>query len=141
MPVAAMTCTVLSRCIAVRRPFRFPLPSCIWASSAPMVRHCAGVTGQCTTEEIERRDAERELDRKAYQKCRDAEESLGPPFNRKIFVANFRSQDGSRRVPKIQINDSTDRKIMTITEKDFEEIVKNLPKIKTELIRYGKKLT
>mmetsp|Transcript_24791 Transcript_24791/g.51522 ORF Transcript_24791/g.51522 Transcript_24791/m.51522 type:complete len:142 (+) Transcript_24791:37-462(+) len=95
----------------------------------------------CDAEELARRDAGRAGDRAAYEGRCAKQVSLGDPLDRQMIVANLRTKDGRRRVPKLMIKDSEGQKWMSLTEEDFEAIVKFLPKIKTEIIRYQKKLT
>ncbi|CAK0793094.1 unnamed protein product, partial [Prorocentrum cordatum] len=66
----------------------------------------------------------------SWKENESREVTLGSPLDRKVLVSNFRSGDGLRRVPKLMIKDSTGRRFMTLTEKDFKAIVANLPKIK-----------
>ncbi|CAE8641112.1 unnamed protein product [Polarella glacialis] len=91
-------------------------------------------------EEIASRDSNVGDTRAAYEQRKAAEVSLGPPFGRKVYVSNLRQKDGRTRVPKLTITDSSGAKWMTLSEADFEEIVKLMPKIKDEIIRYQKKL-
>merc|ERR1712039_75955 len=95
----------------------------------------------CSEQDLERRDAVIAASRSHWDQNKAKELSLGPTLGRKVVVSNFRSRDGLSQVPKLMITDSTGHKFMTLTEEDFDAIVENLPKIKSELFRYAKKLS
>lgn len=43
---------------------------------------------------------------------------------RKLFVSNLRSKDGRRLEPKLTMLDSTGKRWMTLTKRDFEQLMK-----------------
>ena len=49
---------------------------------------------------------------------------------RKLFVSNLRSKDGRRLEPKLTMLDSTGKRWMTLTKRDFEQIMKCLEPIR-----------
>eukprot|EP00927_Polykrikos_kofoidii_P027606 TRINITY_DN24220_c0_g1_i1.p2 TRINITY_DN24220_c0_g1~~TRINITY_DN24220_c0_g1_i1.p2 ORF type:complete len:189 (+),score=26.99 TRINITY_DN24220_c0_g1_i1:50-568(+) len=98
-------------------------------------------TGQCTIEELQQRDEALAESRARFSRWEDTKLSLGKPFGRKVWVGNFRSKEGDRRVTKLMITDSAGKKWMTLTEGDVADIQEKLKFIKPEMIRYGKKLT
>mmetsp|Transcript_9161 Transcript_9161/g.23964 ORF Transcript_9161/g.23964 Transcript_9161/m.23964 type:complete len:191 (-) Transcript_9161:191-763(-) len=136
-----------------RPPFRSSLPrSCFSASAMKRSRALASTaatavtatvpdaTTLCTEDELERRDAAIAGSKAVYESWRSKEMNFGPPFGRKLWVGNLRTADGDAVVPKLTIVDGDGHTRMTLTEEDFEAIVKLLPKIKDEFIKYHKKL-
>ncbi|CAE7630705.1 PTAC2 [Symbiodinium sp. CCMP2456] len=103
----------------------------------PTRRHFFG----CSEEELAARDAAMASGRASYERAREKEMSLGPPLGRKVYVSNLRSKDGRTRVPKLTITDSTGQKFMTLTKRDFEQLMSWKPEIQQEMVKYEKKLT
>ncbi|CAE7430674.1 unnamed protein product [Symbiodinium sp. CCMP2592] len=95
----------------------------------------------CSEEELAARDAAMASGRASYERAREKEMSLGPPLGRKVYVSNLRSKDGRTRVPKLTITDSTGQTFMTLTKRDFEQLMSWKPEIQQELVKYEKKLT
>mmetsp|Transcript_19129 Transcript_19129/g.25695 ORF Transcript_19129/g.25695 Transcript_19129/m.25695 type:complete len:143 (-) Transcript_19129:105-533(-) len=124
-----------------RRWLRPVVPPALLGSWARAAASQPGVAALCDAEELARRDAARAGDRAAYEGRCGKQVSLGDTLDRQIYVANLRTKDGRRRVPKLMMLDSEGHKWMSLTEEDFEAIVKFLPKIKTEIIKYQKKLS
>ncbi|CAE7709864.1 TSA 417 [Symbiodinium sp. KB8] len=115
------------------------------AGCALLRRHFASVNPRhffgCSEEELAARDAAMASGRASYERAREKEMSLGPPLGRKVYVSNLRSKDGRTRVPKLTITDSTGQKFMTLTKRDFEQLMSWKPEIQQELVKYEKKLT
>eukprot|EP00439_Symbiodinium_sp_Y106_P054377 s1524_g7.t1 len=115
-------------CALLRRHFASvrPRSSSCWSERSP--RHFFG----CSEEELAARDAAMASGRASYERAREKEMSLGPPLGRKVYVSNLRSKDGRTRVPKLTITDSTGQTFMTLTKRDFEQLMSWKPEIQQE---------
>ncbi|CAE7767319.1 PTAC2 [Symbiodinium necroappetens] len=111
------------------------------AGCALLRRHFASVNPRhffgCSEEELAARDAAMASGRASYERAREKEMSLGPPLGRKVYVSNLRSKDGRTRVPKLTITDSTGQKFMTLTKRDFEQLMSWKPEIQQDLLFVG----
>mmetsp|Transcript_109653 Transcript_109653/g.338488 ORF Transcript_109653/g.338488 Transcript_109653/m.338488 type:complete len:150 (-) Transcript_109653:84-533(-) len=117
-------------------------PGTPWAAPAARARaSAAGIEALCDGAELARRDAAVARSRSEYEACSGRRVTLGDPLDRQMYVANLRTADGRRRVPKLMMLDSERHRWMSLTEDDFEAIVKLLPKIKAEIVKYKKKLS
>mmetsp|Transcript_41006 Transcript_41006/g.76241 ORF Transcript_41006/g.76241 Transcript_41006/m.76241 type:complete len:149 (+) Transcript_41006:44-490(+) len=95
----------------------------------------------CSEEELQQRDSAIAADRSVYEQRREKQMPLGPPLGRKIFVSNLRSKDGRKRVPKLTITDSSGVKFMTLSKRDFEQLMSWKEEITQELVKFDRKLS
>ena len=58
--------------------------------------------------------------------------ACGRRTGRKVFVSNLRCKDGRRRIPKLTITDSAGQRFLTLTKRDFEQLMSWKPQINQE---------
>lgn len=63
-----------------------------------------------------------------------------PLQKRNLFVYNARQQDGRTRRTVLTIADRENKPLISFNEEEYEELKKQMPKIKEHFVRYQKKL-
>ncbi|CAJ1371668.1 unnamed protein product [Effrenium voratum] len=111
------------------------------AKSMRLSRCASGRTFPCSEEDLAARDKALAGLRDTFEQRKGRQLSLGPPLGRKVFVSNLRSKDGRELVPKLTILDSSGVKWMTLTKRDFEQIIKWKDEINQEIIRFKKQMS